>query len=84
MRAADVSRRGETLTKDEVCRRIGVEGKQLDAMIRRGQFPRGLKPTHKSRPVWPLPVFEAWLLLHPLMTAEGAAGEEESDGGEES
>ena len=69
---------GETLSKDEVCRRLGVEGKALDEMIRRGRFPRGVKPTHKSRPVWPVAVFEAWLLIHPLlsMSDEGEAEED--------
>jgi hypothetical protein len=59
---------GETLSKDEVCRRLGVEGKALDEMIRRGRWPRGFKPTHKSRPVWSVAVFEAAVLVLPLLS----------------
>jgi predicted DNA-binding transcriptional regulator AlpA len=73
------STRGETLTKDEVCRRLGVDGPQLDDLIRRGRFPRGVKLAHKSRPVWPVNVFEAALLLLPLMGGDRSAEESEGD-----
>jgi predicted DNA-binding transcriptional regulator AlpA len=71
---------GETLTKDEVCRRLGVTGKVLDGMIRRKEFPRGFKPSPKSRPVWPLTVIEAWFVVLPWLTGEVEDGE---DGGED-
>lgn len=81
MGAGDVA--GETLTKDEVCKRIGVTPKVLDGMIRRGQFPHGYKATPKSRPVWPVEVFVAYMTVHPWLLVIDA-GAEESDDGEDS
>lgn len=41
-----------TLGKQQVCALLGIEQGTLERLIREGRFPRGVKASPQSEPIW--------------------------------
>lgn len=61
-----------TLTKQQVCALLGIEAGTLERLVREGRFPRGLKPSPQSEPIWSGLDLACYLHLAPKLTADDA------------
>lgn len=56
-----------TLTREQLCSLLKLSASTLDRMIADGRFPRGIKPSPGTEPIWTGCDLAAWLHLAARM-----------------
>jgi len=67
----------DRMTKSEVVQYLGISEPALEKLIRERKFPKGVKPTPQSSPIWLGAVVAAYMMLRHAMGGDDEKEEKE-------